>query len=123
MVSTMTKRARRCIIARMDDDYLREIFDGLGHVSIRKLFGGKGIYHNGLIVGIALRGEVMLKGDEHSAPEFEAAGAERWSYQGKRRPVQMPYWKLPAAILDEPDELAEWTRKAYEAALRTEGKG
>ena len=48
----------------MDDDVITEIFAGLGPVSIRKMFGGKGVYHNGLIVGIEVRGEVLLKADK-----------------------------------------------------------
>lgn len=103
----------------MEDDVISEMFEGLGTVSIRRMFGGKGIYHNGLIVGVEVRGEVLLKADRVSAPEFEAAGATRWSYDGKGRPVNMPYWSIPDRAVDDPDELAKWTRLAYEAALRS----
>jgi len=103
----------------MEDDVISEMFDGLGTVSIRRMFGGKGIYHNGLIVGVEVRGEVLLKADKVSAPEFEAAGANRWSYDGKGRPVNMPYWSIPDRAVDDPDEMAKWTRLAYEAALRS----
>lgn len=105
----------------MDDEALREIFAGLGPVTIRKMFGGKGIYHEGLIVGLALgTGEVMLKGDAASAPAMEAAGSTRWAYDGKGRKVNMPYWSIPDSALDDPEELAGWTRGAYEAALRSQ---
>ena len=30
----------------------------------------------------------------------------------------MPYWTVPDAALDDPDELTNWTKLAYEAALR-----
>jgi len=102
----------------MDNDAIREIFAGLGSVTIRKMFGGKGIYHDGLIVGVVVRGELMIKGDAESAPEIEAAGGVRWAYDGKNRPVNMPYWTIPESALDDPDDLAVWTRKAFEAALR-----
>lgn len=103
----------------MDDDVITEIFAGLGPVSIRKMFGGKGVYHNGLIVGVEVKGEVLLKADKVSAPQFEAAGARRWAYDGKGKPVNMPYWTIPDRAVDDPDELANWTRKAYEAAVRS----
>lgn len=102
----------------MDDEAIREVFAGLGPVTIRKMFGGKGVYHDGLIVGVEVRGELMIKGDAQSAPEIEAAGGRRWAYDGKGRPVHMPYWTIPESALDDPDELAVWTRKAFEAALR-----
>lgn len=103
----------------MDDEAIRDMFDGLGPVSIRRMFGGKGIYHRGVIVAIEIDGQVMLKGDERTGPEFERTGAARWVYQGKKRPVAMPYWSIPDSAVDDPDEMALWTRKAYEAALRT----
>ncbi len=103
----------------MQDDDLRERFSGLGPITIRRMFGGKGIYHNGLIVGVVVAHELLLKADAVSAPEFEAAGSQRWSYEGKRRPVAMPYWSIPDAALDDPDEMAVWARRAYEAAVRT----
>ena len=50
----------------MDNERITELFEGLGPVSIRKLFGGKGIYFDGVIVAIVLRGELLLKADEQS---------------------------------------------------------
>lgn len=102
----------------MDDEALRDIFAALGPISVKKMFGGKGIYHDGLIVGLVVDGEVLLKGDAISGPEFEAAGAGRWAYDGKGKPVKMPYWSIPDSAMDDPDELAVWTKKAFEAAIR-----
>ncbi len=104
----------------MDDERIEELFEGLGPVSVRRLFGGKGIYHRGVIVAIVLRGELMLKTDAASAPDFAAAGARQWTYRGrgKGREVAMPYWTVPEAALDDPDEMTGWARKAYEAGLR-----
>ncbi|WP_312795449.1 TfoX/Sxy family protein [Tianweitania sp.] len=106
----------------MDDEAIREMFDGLGAVEIRRMFSGKGIYHRGLIVGILLYDEIMLKGDEETGRFYEAAGGTRWVYENKRtkQPVKMPYWSLPADILDDRDQLAGWTRLAYESAMRIE---
>ena len=104
----------------MDNERIEELFEGLGPVSIRKLFGGKGIYFDGVIVAIVLRGELLLKADEQSAPDFEAAGCKQWTYTGSRhgKLVSMPYWTVPDGALDEPDEMKPWAEKAYEAAKR-----
>ncbi|KQZ13100.1 MULTISPECIES: TfoX/Sxy family protein [unclassified Mesorhizobium] len=105
----------------MDDERIRELFEGLGSVSIRRMFGGKGIYHNGVIIAVILRDELMLKGDAEIAAEYEEAGAKRWVYIGSRhgKEVAMPYWTAPESALDDPDEMAGWARKAYEAGLRS----
>jgi DNA transformation protein len=102
----------------MDDEAIRDMFAGLGPVTIKKMFGGKGIYHDGLIVGLEVDGEVLLKADKESAPDFEAAGSAQWVYDGKNKPVAMPYWSIPDEAIDDPDELKRWTKKAFEAALR-----
>jgi DNA transformation protein len=103
----------------MDNASIEEIFEGLGPVSIRRMFGGKGIYYQELIIAIDLRGEIVLKADKTSGPAFAAAGATQWAYEGKKgKPVLMPYWSIPDSALDDPDELKKWVVMAFEAALR-----
>ena len=107
----------------MDPIEIEEMFCGLGEVTIRRMFGGKGVYHQGLIIAVELRGEMMLKGDAVSASELEAAGAVRWTYEGKGgKTVQMPYWSVPPDAYDDPDTMAHWTRLAFKAALRAPAK-
>jgi DNA transformation protein and related proteins len=104
----------------MDTADIEDLFSGLGPVSIRRMFGGKGIYHHGVIFALELRGEMMLKADAESAAAFEAAGARQWTYPGKTgKPVLMPYWTIPDAALDDPDEMTRWARMAYEAGVRS----
>tara|TARA_R110002020_G_scaffold35735_5_gene107740 strand:- start:6096 stop:6419 length:324 start_codon:yes stop_codon:yes gene_type:complete len=104
----------------MDNERIRELFDSLGEVTIRRMFGGKGIYREGMILALEVGGEILLKADAESAPAFRDAGARQWVYEGKARagPVAMPYWSIPDAALDDPDELSTWVRLAWEAALR-----
>lgn len=105
----------------MTEDDIRDLFSGLGPVQVKRMFGGKGIYYDGVIIAVELRGELMLKGDEVIAPELESAGCKRWTYIGSRhgKQVSMPYWTAPEDALDDPDEMAVWARKAYEAGLRS----
>jgi DNA transformation protein and related proteins len=103
----------------MDDSEIEDMFAALGSVRVKRMFGGKGVYHRGLMVAVQLRGEMMLKGDAVTAPDFEGAGARRWTYPGKRGGmVAMPYWTVPDSAWDDPDDMARWVRLAFEAALR-----
>jgi DNA transformation protein len=105
----------------MDNLDIEEMFSALGPVTIRRMFGGKGVYHQGMIIALDFRDEMLLKADAVTAPEFEAAGARRWSYEGKKgNPVFMPYWSIPEDAFDDPDVMAKWVRLAYEAALRVD---
>jgi DNA transformation protein len=36
----------------MDDERIAELFESLGPVSIRRMFGGKGIYFDGVIIAV-----------------------------------------------------------------------
>jgi len=103
----------------MNNTDIEEMFRALGPVTIKRMFGGKGIYHNGKIVAVEVRDEMLLKADETTGPVFEAAGAKRWAYEGKKgKPIYMPYWSIPEDAFDDPDIMARWVRLAYEAALR-----
>jgi DNA transformation protein len=103
----------------MDNAAIEEMFEAVGPITIRRMFGGKGVYARGVIFAVELRGELMLKGDAQSASVLEAAGAQRWRYEGRSgKPVAMPYWTLPEEALDDPDMMAKWARIALDAAIR-----
>jgi DNA transformation protein and related proteins len=103
----------------MDNDAIHDLFAGLGRISIRRMFGGKGIYFEGVIIALELStGSILVKADETSIPEFEAAGCEQWTYEGKSKLVKMPYWTVPDEAYDDPEIMTEWARRAYQAALR-----
>lgn len=105
----------------MDKLDIEDMFSALGPVTIRRMFGGKGIYHQGRIIAVEFRNEMLLKADAVTSGAFEAAGARRWAYEGKTgKPVFMPYWSIPEDAFDDPEAMAYWVRLAYDAALRSE---
>ncbi len=104
--------------AGLGDDGIREMFATLGAVSIRRVFSGKGVYVQGMIIAIEYDGELRLKADHISAPAFQAAGSAQWTYHGRRGPVLMPYWSIPDDAVDSTDRMEQWVRRALEAALR-----
>ena len=55
----------------MRQDEIEEMFASLGEVSIRRMFGGKGVYRQGLILALELRDEMLLKADAVTAPVRE----------------------------------------------------
>ncbi|MCW5691387.1 MAG: TfoX/Sxy family protein [Pseudolabrys sp.] len=83
------------------------------------MFSGFGVYAEDVCFAVFLRGEVFLKADPSSVARFEAEGSTPFSYSqtksGKVINVNS-WWRLPARLYDEPDELAEWTRAAVAVA-------
>ena len=102
----------------MDHAAIEEMFQAVGPVTIKRMFGGLGIYAHGTIIAIETDSEIFLKADAQSAELFAADGARQWRYDGKGRPVYMPYWTIPDDAFDDPDVMAKWVRLALEAGLR-----
>ncbi len=96
----------------------RELFAPFGPVAVKRMFGGAGIYADGLCFAIELDGEVYLKVDEASRAAFAAAGSRPAVYVAKGKPMEMSYWRLPAATYDDEDELRRWAALGLEAARR-----
>lgn len=105
-------------------EFLIDHFSGLGPIEVKRMFGGAGLYVDDACFAIVLFGEtLMLRGDDTLGAELEAEGAERWVYSHKTRgDVVMPYWTLPEAAMDDPDEAVAWARKALIPAQEAAAK-
>lgn len=80
------------------------------------MFGGVGIYANGLFFALIDDDVLYLKTDESLRPEFEAAGCQVFAPFGADKP--MSYWTAPTEALDDQDILLEWARKSLAVAGR-----
>ena len=112
----------------MDADSLKALFEPFGPVTVRRMFGGSGIYAEGLCFAIEADGDVYIKADALTHPTFSAAGSAPFTYVMNGKPKSMSYWRLPEIAHDEPDELRRWAGLGFEAARRAaaakaKGKG
>ena len=98
--------------------YLRDLFSELGPIALRKMFGGQGLYYDGLIIGLVIGEELFLKTDAATVGAFEQAGGHPFVYQGKGKPVTMSYWQPPAEAMESSQAMLPWARLAYEASVR-----
>jgi DNA transformation protein len=97
---------------------IEDLFASCGPVSIRRMFGGHGIYADGRMVALEASGVLYLKADALSSPRFAEAGSEPFTYAGKGRPVQMSYWRVPEDAFEDADLMREFFALAVEAARR-----
>lgn len=103
----------------MDPDYLKDLFEPFGPVNPRRMFGGIGVFHDGVMIALVADGQVFMKADDRTITMFENAGSSPFVYSGRGKPVRMSYWSLPEDAYDDPDILREWAGRAYSAALRS----
>ncbi len=99
-------------------DFVLEVLTPWRPVTARRMFGGHGVYHAGVMFALIVDGTLYLKVDEESRTDFEAAGLAPFVYEAKGRRVSLSYYRAPDAMLDEPDVAREWAERGWQAALR-----
>ena len=102
----------------MDREGLEELFAPFAVVSARPMFGGHGVYADGLCFSIAINGDVYLKVDAETRADFAAVDSRPFIYAARGREVQLGYWLLPSAAFDDEDELRRWASLGLAAARR-----
>ena len=99
-------------------DYLDYILGQLSQfddVQTKKMFGGVGLFHDGLMFGM-IGGDIFrLKVDDSNIADYEARGMEQFSSGSKKK--GMPYWEVPAEVVEDPEQLKVWADKSYQAAV------
>ena len=105
-----------------DPESIRELFSPYGTVSVRRMFGGHGVFADGMMFAIEQDGELFLKADDLTIPKLAAENSEPFVYKARGREIALSYWKLPERLYDEPDEFAGFAREAFAAAQRAAGK-
>lgn len=105
------------------EDYLNYIVDQLsefGNVDVKKMFGGIGLFHEGLMFG-KIGGETFrLKVDDSNKSKYEEKGMKPFYSEKKKK--GMPYWEVPLEILEDRDKLKEWATESYQIAVKNKNK-
>ena len=105
----------------MDSDFVATVLDLLspwGGVTARRMFGGYGIYRQGLMFALIADDVLYLKVDDGNRSAYQAAGMEPFTYDGKSKTVTLPYWEAPSELFDEPEAMIAWAKGAFGAPLR-----
>ncbi len=99
-----------------------ELLAPLGEASVRRMFGGHGIYLGGLMIGLIAAEQLYLKTDAETLPRWQAAGGQPFVYSSRRKDAvkatATSYWTPPEEALESPARMRPWGRLALEAALR-----
>jgi len=100
-------------------ELVRDALSGLGPVSVRRMFGGAGVYADGVMFGLVADDTLYLKADDDTKRAFEAEGLGPYGYEGQGRKIVLPYWRIPDRLLDDADEMVAWSLVALGVARRT----
>lgn len=95
-----------------------ELLSPLGAVRVRRMFGGQGLYVDGLFMALIDDGQLFLKSDDENRGRFDAAGCAHFSFPKDGEQVVTSYRRPPEDALESPALMQPWARLAMEAALR-----
>ncbi len=99
-------------------DHLHDVFARFGPVHARRMFGGYGLYHDGVMFGLVADDTLYLKVDDANVGTFEEAGLPPFEYRSGAKAIRMSYRLAPEHLMDDPDEAAAWARRSWEAGAR-----
>ncbi len=102
-----------------DPAWLQELFATLDPVQVKRMFGGQGVFHEGLMIALVADEQIYLKTDSESQHSFEALGLEPFRYQKGNKLVALSYFQAPEALYEDPEEARPWCQSAWQAAVRS----
>ena len=102
--------------------YVVELMQSIGPVRAKRMFGGYGIFLEGLMFGLVADSVLYLKVDEQSMDEFAARGLEAFIHNKQGKEFKMSYYQAPEEALEDIEEMNAWANKAYCSALRAASK-
>lgn len=95
------------------DFVLEQLERAVPEVAHRAMFGGVGIYSQGLFFALIADDTLYFKVDDTNRPEYEE--------QGMRQFDALRYYEVPADALEDPEALRRWAEKAIAVAARKRG--
>jgi DNA transformation protein and related proteins len=109
----------------VSSDYLQYVLEqlaGLAQVTSRRMFGGMGLYCDGVFFGLIDDDTLFFKVDDSNRGDYVARGMAAFRPFKDRPDQSMAYFEVPADALEDRDELALWARKSVAAALASPGR-
>jgi len=97
--------------------YIEEQLGRIEPVRTRAMFGGVGIYAGGLFFALMDDDRLYFKVDDGNRPDFEREGMSAFHpFDDASRAMQ--YYEVPERVLEDPEELEAWMRKAIAVAAK-----
>ena len=100
-------------------DFVLEQLGGATPVTGKSMFGGVGIYAQGLFFALIAEDRLYFKVDDVTRSDFEGRGMEPFRPFGDDS--AMGYYEVPADIVEEVNQLETWMKRAIDVAAAAKG--
>ncbi|HET6330626.1 MAG TPA: TfoX/Sxy family protein [Holophagaceae bacterium] len=96
--------------------FVLEQLSAVAPVSARAMFGGVGIYAEGLFFALMDDDRLYFKVDDASRSRYQTAGMGPFDPYKDGSAIMGGYYELPGDVLEDEDRLPEWMREALTVA-------
>jgi len=106
----------------VSQSYREFVLEQLGRVTPvtgKSMFGGVGIYAQGLFFALIAEDRLYFKVDDATRPGFEKRGMEPFRPFGEDS--AMGYYEVPGDVVEDVAVLETWMKKAIEVATAAKG--
>lgn len=100
--------------------YILEQLDGLRSLRSRRMFSGVGLYSGELFFALIHDDTLFFKSDSSNAADYIARKMPRFEPFPDRPAAVMPYYQVPADIIEDAESLLAWARKSVAVALTSQ---
>jgi DNA transformation protein len=109
----------------LSNDFIEYVIEQLApfaRVTSRRMFGGAGLYADGLFFALIASDSLYFKVDDSNRADYEARGCKPFVPFPEKPELSMNYYDVPAELLDDSEELCRWARKSVAVALAAANK-
>jgi len=102
--------------------YVVELMQSTGPANAKRMFGGYGIFLDGVMFALVADNVLYLKADKEIENEYKDRDLEAFTYNKNGKEIRMSYFQAPEEALENIEVMNAWANKAYGAALRAASK-
>lgn len=104
-------------------DSLLDLMMPLGEVTARKMFGGYGIYKDGVMFGLVADSRFYIRSDDENKEAFIARGCEPFVFGVRNdKPIVSKYYEPPESAFINAQKMKPWAMLGIEASQRAPKK-
>jgi DNA transformation protein len=102
-----------------------DLFTEFGPIQLRRFFGGEGICAGEIMIGMVFDDRIHFKTDSETRKAFLAEECQPFSFTKRStgETVVTGWYALPERLYDDPEELAQWAKAAFDVASASRARG
>jgi DNA transformation protein len=98
-----------------------DLFSEFGPITVKRFFGGEGIYAGEIMIGAVFDDILYFTTDPETRKAFLAEKCKPFTFEkrSKGEMVETHWYAMPDRLYDDPEELARWARIALSVAANS----